>query len=170
MDKGTFYTHALARLGDHNDVGDSDEHQACEMFAQHAIGVCLDYTRWTWATMRTTLEFVDDTATLPADCLRVQSISVPRYELWGRTIYAPGASTATLTYVTSTFIDTVTLPDYEPVFCEACILMLAAMMAPRLTNKLDLANALKQEAQIKLHAAAVKDARASNSNDQTPQL
>lgn len=170
MDKGTFYMQALARLGDHNDVGGSDEHNACEMFAQHAISVCLDYSRWSWATMRTTITFTDGQAHLPADCLRLQSVSLPRYEIQGRTIYSPDAKVAVITYVTNTFIDTVSLPDYEPTFCEACILMLAAMAAPRLTNNLNLAASLKQEAYARLHDAKVKDARVSDSNDQLPEL
>ena len=170
MDKGTFYTHALARLGDHNDIAGSDEHAACEMFAQHAIALCLDYTRWTWATIETTLTLTNGTAQLPPDCLRLQTTSLPTYQIHGRTIYAEGATTAIITYVSSTFIDTVSLPDYEPTFCEACILMLAAMMAPRLTNNLNLAEKLKQEAYARLHAAKVKDARISDSNDQTPEL
>ena len=170
MDKGTFYSHALARLGDHNDVAGSDEHNACEMFAQHAIAVCLDYSRWAWATTRATITFTNDEATLPADCLRLQSISLPSYEICGRTLRSSGAKEATLTYTTNIYVDTVTLPDYEPTFCEACILMLAAMMAPRLTNNLNLAEKLKQEAYARLHAAKVKDARISDSNDQTPEL
>lgn len=170
MDKGTYYMHALARLGDHNDIAGSDEHAACEMFAQHAIAICLDYTRWTWATIATTLTLTNGTAQLPPDCLRLQTTSLPTYQIHGRTIHAEGATTAIITYVSSTFIDTVSLPDYEPTFCEACILMLAAMMAPRLTNNLNLAEKLKQEAYARLHAASVKDARISDSNDQTPEL
>ena len=170
MDKGTYYTHALARLGDHNDVNGSDEHTACEMFAQHAIALCLDYTRWTWATIATTLTLTNGTAQLPPDCLRLHTVSLPTYQIHGRTIHADGATTAAITYTTSTFIDTVSLPDYEPTFCEACILMLAAIMAPRLTNNLNLADKLKQEAYSRLHAAKVKDARISDSNDQRPQL
>lgn len=173
MDKGTFYTHALARLGDHNDVAGSDEHNACELFAQHAIAVCLDYSRWTWATISTTLPLTNGTAVLPPDCLRLQTVSLPTFQLRGRNLYADPATpadTVTITYVTNTFIDTVSLPDYEPTFCEACILMLAAMMAPRLTNNLNLAASLKQESYAKLHAAKVKDARVSDSNDQHPQL
>ncbi len=170
MDKGTFYTHALARLGDHNDIAGSDEHTACEMFAQHAIALCLDYSRWTWATIKTTLTLTNGTATLPPDCLRLQTLSLPTYQIRGRTLHADGATTATITYTSSAFIDTVSLPDYEPTFCEACILMLAALIAPRITNNLNLADKLKQEAYSRLHNAKVKDARISDSNDQLPQL
>ena len=170
MDKGTFYTHALARLGDHNDIGASDEHNACEMLAQHAIALCMDYTRWTWATISTTIPFTNGSARLPSDCLRLQTVSLPTFQILGRTIFSADAKEATITYVSNTFIDTVSLPDYEPTFCEACILMLAAMMAPRLTNNLNLAATLKQEAYAKLHAARVKDARISDSNDQLPEL
>lgn len=171
MDKGTYYTHALARLGDHNDIAGSDEHTACETFAQHAIALCLDYTRWSWATITTTLTLTNGTATLPSDCLRLQTTTLPTYRILGRTISSDtGATETTITYVTSAFIDTVSLPDYEPTFCEACILMLAAMIAPRLTNNLNLADKLKQEAYARLHAAKVKDARTSDSNDQLPQL
>lgn len=173
MDKGTFYTHALARLGDHNDVGGSDEHNACEFFAQQAISVCLDYSRWTWATIRATIPLINGSTSLPPDCLRLQTVSLPTFRILGRTLYADNstsAATVTITYVTNTFIDTVSLPDYEPTFCEACILMLAAMMAPRLTNNLNLAASLKQEAYARLHDAKVKDARVSDSNDQTPEL
>ncbi len=172
MDKGTFYTHALARLGDHNDVEASDEHNACEMFAQHAIALCLDYSRWSWATIRATVTLHNGAAQLPSDCLRLQTVSLPQYELLGRTIYSSTQSDqpVQVSYVTSAYIDTVSLPDYEPTFCEACILMLAAMIAPRITNNLNLAATLKQEAYAKLHAAKVKDARANDSNDQTPEL
>lgn len=170
MDKGTFYTHALARLGDHNDVSGSDEHAACEMFAQHAIALCLDYSRWTWATIRATVPFANGSALLPPDCLRLLSVSLPQFQILGRTLLAADATEAAITYISSAFIDTVSLPDYEPTFCEACVLMLAAMMAPRLTNNLNLAATLKQEAYAKLHAAKVKDSRVSDSNDQLPQL
>lgn len=170
MDKGTFYTHALARLGDHNDIAGSDEHAACEAFAQHAIALCLDYSRWTWATISASLSFSDGSASLPPDCLRLQSVSLPSFRIHGRTISSPGAKEATITYTSSAFIDTVSLPDYEPTFCEAAILMLAAIMAPRLTNNLNLADKLKQEAFSRLHAAKLKDARVSDSNDQTPSL
>ena len=170
MDKGTFYAHALARLGDHNDVDGTDEHIACEAFAQHAIAVCLDYSRWTWATIRTTIPFTNGAAILPSDCLRLQSVSLPKYQILGRTLLADGATSATITYVTNTFIDTVSLPDYEPTFCEACILMLASMVAPRITNNANIAGALKQEAYAKLHAAKVKDSRVADSNDQLPEL
>lgn len=171
MDKGTFYTHALARLGDHNDVAGSDEHTACEMFAQHAIAVCLDYSRWAWATTRATITFTNGQAQLPADCLRLQSVSLPTYQILGRTLTSDtGETSATITYTTNVYVDTVTLPDYEPLFCEACILTLAAMMAPRLTNNLNLASALNQQAQLKLREAKLKDARTYDSNDQTPQL
>ena len=170
MDKGTFYMNALARLGDHNDVIGTDEHIACEAFAQHAIAVCLDYSGWSWSTMRTTITFTDGQAHLPADCLRLQSVSLPRYEIHGRTIYSPNAKEAVITYASNTFIDTVTLPDYEPLFCEACILTLAAMIAPRITNNLSLAASLKQEAMEKLRMAKLKDARSIDSNDQLPEL
>lgn len=173
MDKGTFYTHALARLGDHNDIAASDEHIACETFAQHAIAICLDYTRWSWATIRATVTLHNGAAQLPSDCLRLQTIDLPSYQILGRTLHTDNVDptgTATITYVSSAFIDTVSLPDYEPTFCEACILMLAALIAPRLTNNLNLAASLKQEAYAKLHAAKVKDARANDSNDQTPEL
>ena len=170
MDKGTFYTHALARLGDHNDVEASDEHLACETFAQHAIAVCLDYSRWSWATIRNTIPLTGGEATLPPDCLRLLAVDLPRFQIFGRKLYATGATSTTITYVTSAFIDTVSLPDYEPTFCEACILMLAAMVAPRITNNLNLAATLKQEAYARLHSAKLKDARVHDSNDQLPEL
>ena len=44
------------------------------------------------------------------------------------------------------------------------------MMAPRLTNNLNLASALNQQAQLKLREAKLKDARTYDSNDQTPEL
>lgn len=172
MDKGTFYTHALARLGDHNDIAGSDEHAACEMFAQHALEVCMDYSSWSWATVQAVLLCEDaGRVTLPPDCLRLVRVEADAYELFGRTLMLPpGVEQVRVCYVSSTFIDAVALPDYEPTFCEACILMLAAMMAPRLTNNLNLAASLKQEAYAKLHAAKVKDARQTDSNDQTPEL
>lgn len=170
MDKGTFYTHALARLGDHNDVDGSDEHIACEMFAQHAIAICLDYSRWSWATIRRTIPLTGGEATLPHDCLRLLHVDLQRFQVYGRKLYATGATSTTITYVTSAFIDTVSLPDYEPTFCEAAICMLAAMMAPRITSNLNMASALKQEAYAKLHEAKVKDARITDSNDQLPEL
>lgn len=172
MDKGSYYTHALARLGDHNDVEGSDEHSACELFAQQAIGVCLDYSRWSWATLRATLELVNGAAPLPPDCLRLESVSLPRYEIFGRALYVEDttAASVTITYTTSSFAETVSLPDYEPLFCEACILMLASLCAPKLTDNLALAAELRQMAFGMLHEAKVKDARVSDSNDQLPSL
>lgn len=171
MDKGTYYTHALARIGDHNDVEGSDEHAACAAYAQQAIGVCLDFSRWTWATIRKTLPMQENCAELPADCLRLQTVSLSNFEIIGRHIYSTGnEKELTITYTTSHFIDTVSLPDYEPTFCEACILMLAGMIAPRLTDNLSLARQLKEEAYAALRRAKLKDARVSDSNDQTPTL
>lgn len=171
MDKGTFYTHALARIGDHNDVEGSDEHIACEAYAQQAIGVCLDYSRWTWATVRKTIPIQDKCAELPVDCLRLQTVSLPNYEIIGRHIYSARTETeVVITYTTSHFLDVVSLPDYEPTFCEACILMLASMIAPRLTDNLAISQQLKQEAYSALRRAKLKDARISDSNDQTPCL
>ncbi|MGN0869455.1 MAG: hypothetical protein ACI4O9_08050 [Akkermansia sp.] len=171
MDKGTLYTHALARLGDHNDIAGSDEHIACEAFAQQALGICFDYSRWTWASKRITLNISDGSITLPVDCLRLESTSLPAYTICGRTLYTDSSATSvTLTYTSSACIDTITLPDYEPTFCEACILMLAALIAPRLTDNLTIAQQLKQEAYAALRRAKLKDARVSDSNDQTPSL
>ena len=171
MDKGTLYTHALARLGNHNDVDGSDQHLACEHFAQQAIGICLDYTSWTWAGRRITLPISGGSLKLPADCLRLESTNLPAYTICGRTLYTDSsATTATLSYTSSAAIDTITLPDYEPTFCEACILMLAALIAPRLTDNLTLAQQLKQEAYTALHRAKLKDARSIDSNDQPPKL
>jgi hypothetical protein len=48
--------------------------------------------------------------------------------------------------------------------------MLAAMITPRLTNNLNLAATLKQEAYARLHSAKLKDARVHDSNDQLPEL
>lgn len=73
-----------------------------------------------------------------------------------------------LSYTSSLLAQSVCLPDDEPLFAEACALLLAARLAPRLTGNFQLAERLEQRGREMLYRAKLKDAQQSDSNDQVP--
>jgi hypothetical protein len=61
-----------------------------------------------------------------------------------------------------------TLPDKQPIFCEALALLLAAKSSVRITGKLSLAAELESRAYATLYRAKLAEVRAHRSNDQSP--
>ena len=172
MDKGTLYRLAASYLGEYCVKEDTSVYQALNDVVQHALGLALDYTSWPFALARVTLTpDADGAFALPADCLEIRECSLPSYEMIGRKLYARNFmehARVTLTYKSSVLADTVCLPDYEPFFCEGCVLLLASKAAPRVTSNMKLAQSLEQEAYGKLYRAKLKIVRSTASNDQDP--
>jgi len=174
MDKGAVYRLAASCLGEAECEVGSPVYSALSEVAQHAIGIALDYSSWSFSLAVVTLYVQEDgSVELPADCLEIRECSWPSYRLIGRKMYKPdgvGGGTVRLTYKSSELADTVCLPDYAPLFCEACALLIAAKAAPRVTGRYDLADELEQRAYRMLYRAKLKEARSTNSNDQMPQI
>lgn len=171
MDKGRFHSTALALLGIREHKPGTEEERMCDVHSQQIILRALDYARWSFATKAVTLSLTDDSADLPHDCLRIQDCSLPRWQLRGRKLYNQSnnnATTFTLSYTSDAFAQAVSLPDHEPLFCEACSHLLAARLAPRLTSNFQLAQALDQQGNELLYKAKLRDAQATGSNDQKP--
>ncbi len=169
MDKGTLFTLALSYLGERDYVTDTPSAEACEAMAQHVIGLALDFHRWSFAQRRTLLDFSSGEALLPADCLRVLSLGLGRYERFNDLIVTDEArADVVLVYESNMMAQAVALPDTEPAFCEGVVLLLASKIAPRVTTNFNLASALEQRAYAALDAARHKDAVQVDSNDQRP--
>lgn len=179
------FVRALGHLGDRVPGEGSEELAACEAEVAAALGVCLDYTTWSWATREADLELMAGRAELPADCLRLQVVGLDRWrvlaelsEVEGEQVVrrvlvdetGTGHDAVHVGYTTSFYLDGRRLPELEPTFAEGVALMLAGMVAPRLTDNLKLAWDLKQQAYLQLKRAKLKDARMQGSNDQVPSL
>ena len=130
-------------------------------------------SRWTFATVRTTLAAAaGDTAdgehalahTLPADCLRVLTVSSPVWTLRGRRIFCPAESIA-LGYIA----DVEDTALFEPLFTEAFATRLACKLCIPLTSSTTARQALTDEYQrIALPQAAHANGVQSRSNDTHP--
>ncbi len=176
MDKGSYYTQALGMLGDRRYVPGTAEAEACDGVGGQVIGIALDYARWSFATRRAELELDSKgEARLPDDCMRVQDCGLARWEKRGRSIYAAegywsgeAGEKFEITYTSDIWAQAVCLPEKEPLFCEACVMLLAAKIAPRLTSQFDLAVQLEQRGMEMLYRAKLKDAQSTDSKDQEP--
>lgn len=177
MDKGSYHRRALTLLGELNDTEGTECAALCDEYGSHAVSLCLDFFAWSWASRRASLSFTAGVAHLPADCQRLQYCSLKRFRRFGQELRAgdeederrgstEGAKTCIITYVSSHFADTETLPDNEPQFCEACACMLAHLVALRLTSSAQLTEKLRVDAYQYLTAARLKDAQSIASNDQ----
>ncbi len=174
MDKGTLYTLALSMLGDRNYVPGTPEAEACDTQAQHVIGLALEYARWGFATVEREVELDEGGGfRLPDDCQRLQDVGLERWRLKGRRVVAEegfwsgeAGEKVKLSYTSNVLAQSVCLPDYEPQFCEACVSLLAARLAPRLTGNFQLAERLEQRGMEALYRAKLKDAQERDSNDQ----
>ncbi len=171
MDKGDLFNHALSYLGDRSYKAGSPVAKACDAVGQHCIHLALDYSRWTFATKRVVLPLVDHVCELPTDCLRVQNVGLPKFARYGRTVVDIHGcyKEAVLVYTSDEMAQTVSVPDNEPMFCEAVALLIAAKVAPRIACDLGIAQALEQRAYQQLAQAKYKDAVQVDSNDQKPE-
>ncbi len=169
MDKGSLFSLALTYLGERSYVAGSPSAEACDLVAQHCIGLALDYTSWTFAMAMTFLDLSSGSARLPDDCLRMISLDVARFERMGNVIYSDDHREAVeLRYMSNIMVQSVALPDDEPSFCEGVALLLAAKVAPRLVSNANVAVAMEQAAWQMLSRAKLKDAQQVDSNDQSP--
>lgn len=170
MDRGNLYKLALTYLGTADYVPGSPEARALADVEQHVIALATAYTPWRWAQRTATLPLTNGAADLPADCLELRSCNLSRWELIGRTINTPtSATSADIVYTSTSWADTLTVPDHQPLFAEALALLLAAKAAVRITNSHQLAAQLEQQANHALYRAKLAEVRAVHSNDQQPQ-
>ncbi len=101
---------------------------------------------------------------LPADCLRVLSVNVPRWILRGRNIYAT-QSPIRLIYIA----DCEVVGIFEPLFIEALATRLAYKMCTALTSSSTLKQSLAEEySRVSLPNAAHFNAVQNRSNDMHP--
>lgn len=174
MDKGTLYRLALARLGSSADVVEgTPEWQALEDCAQQAVALALDYSAWNFALKGPlVLTLVDGVAELPGDCLELRECSLTNWRLVGRKIVNDGAEAerVEVVYKSREIADTLALPEHEAIWCEACVLLVAAAVAGRVTGRADVGVQLQQQGLALLYRARLKEARAISSNDQVPHV
>lgn len=165
-DKGSFFTRALAVLGFPPYVAGSEPSAACEELAPVALGRAFEFSGWSFALRCVTLETdAEGFVPLPPDCLRLCECSLPAYRVFGRRIRSEvkGAGQCVeLVYVTDAFVQRVELPQQQPLFNEACVLLLAGLIAPRVTDNVKLGFELRAEAERKLALARLKDAQQFN--------
>lgn len=170
MDKGTFYRLAASYLGESEVKQGTAVARSFDDLSQHVVALALDYTDWQFAHHITTLK-ADSAGNflLPIDCLEIRVCSLASWRVVGRLI-VPTTKTDTceIEYKSSIIADTLALPEFEPLFCEGCALLLASKAAPRVTSNFTLAGNLEQAANEKLYRAKLKIARSQASNDQTP--
>lgn len=165
-DKGSFFSRALAVLGFPPYVAGSEPAAACEEMAPVALGRAFEFCGWSFALRRVSL-LTDEMGVveLPHDCLRLCECSLPEYLLLGRSVCAAGGGGGVpveLVYVTDVFVQRVELPPQQPLFNEACVLLLAGLVAPRLTSNVKIGFELRAEAERKLAVARLKDAQQQN--------
>ena len=171
MDKGTLLRLAASCLGEAGCVQGTPMVEALEDCVQHAVSLALDYTHWDFALEMVVLPMKAGMAMLPADCLEVREVQgMDHWRKKGRWLVNMGlpVESVTLWYKSSKLADTVSLPDYEPFFCEGVVLLLAAKAAPRVSSNFNLSAELEQRAYKALYRAKLKEARAAYSNDQKP--
>ena len=173
MDKGTLLRTAASYLGEAVCIEGTPLEGALEACVQHAISLALDYTHWDFALERAVLPVEDGVVALPADCLEVREVQgMACWRMKGRYIVNEGEAveSVVLWYKSSKLADTVTLPDYEPFFCEGVALLLAAKAAPRVSANFNLSAGLEERAYAALYRAKLKEARQADSNDQKPDV
>ncbi len=169
MDKGSLFNLALSYLGDRYYKEGSNTAPACEAVGQHCVSLAFDYSSWTFATRRVTLDLAGGECELPADCLRLQKVKADGFSLAERVLKVEGnLKKVELVYTTNRYVQNVSTPEGQPTFDEAVALLIASKLAPRLTSDWRLAQTLEQRAYQKLGEAKYKDAVQVDSNDQKP--
>lgn len=175
MDKGTLYRLALAKLGSSASlVEGTPEFAALEACSQQAVAFALDYAAWNFATKGPlVLPLSGGVAVLPGDCLELRDVQLERWRQVGRCIVAAegeSAASVSIFYKSREVADMLALPDHEPIFCEACVCLVAAAVAGRVTGNAQLGAHLREEGMVLLYRAKLKEARAVSSNDQLPRV
>ena len=175
MDKGTLYRLALAKLGSSAElVEGTPEYKALEDCSQQAVAFALDYSAWDFAEKGPVeLPLVDGSAELPGDCLEVREVYTPAWQKIGREIVVGAAhdgDVVRVRYKSREIADMMALPSHEPLFCEACVMLVAAAVAGRVTGNANIGLELQQMGLSLLYRAKMKEARAVSSNDQMPKI
>ena len=172
MDKGSLYRLALAKLGSSAElVPGSPVMAALEDCAQQAVAFALDYSAWDFALKCIALPVVDGQAELPGDCLEVREVGAARWRKVGRWLEVDaGAALVDVVYKSREISDMMALPEHEPVWCEACVCLVAAAVAGRVTGNARVGVELEQLGLQLLYRAKLKEARSVSSNDQQPAL
>lgn len=175
MDKQTVFEHALTRLGQQQYRANAETRAACEQTYQRVLRLALARHAWNFSRVIATLtRGADGTFTLPADCIRLQTVlhgghKVRHFDIFGRTLTcdAPSAS-VTITYQSDLSNIGGGLPDTAPFFEEGVISLLAAKISPIITGNPAPQTDLEQEAEHYFRRAATLDAYQNRSNDQHP--
>ena len=166
---------ALSKLGESPlsaiDPNGSHASRMCYMHYHPVRREVLCVNRWSFATATRSLSTEERAGgegslphLLPADCLRVLSVSAPSWTLRGRCIYCPAASIR-VSYITD--CEDVTL--FEPLFVEALAVRLAYKLCIPLINSTTARQALLDEYRhIALPQAAHFNGVQSHSNDSHP--
>lgn len=173
MDKGTLYRLALSKIGSSADIVEgTPEFAVLEACTQQAVAFALDYAAWNFATKGpVVLPLVGGVAYLPGDCLELRVVRLDKWRQVGRCIVSEGdehPATVTVFYKSREISDTLSLPDHEPVWCEAVVCLVAAAIAGRITGDAKVGVQLQQMGTGMLYRAKLKEARAVSSNDQQP--
>lgn len=172
MDKGTLYRLALSKLGSKAQlVEGTPEFEALDECAQQAVAFALDYSAWDFAMKGPiTLVLTEGRAVLPGDCIELREVSLPRWRKVDRYLISENAEAkeAEIVYKSREISDAMALPDHEPLFCEACVSLVAGAIAGRVTGNANIGIELTRAGQELLYRARLKEARSTTSNDQQP--
>jgi len=170
MDRFSFFQLALQQLGDRDYVQGSPSGDACELNVKSVFSEALHYGAWTFATKSTTLKLKEGCYALPANCLRLLSCSLRGFRLEGSSLY-PKRETSedvSIRYITDDIARSMELPDNQPSFVRACVLLLAARCASKIAGSIKLGANLEQVAMQHFAEALHKDIIQHASNDQHP--
>lgn len=169
MDRGSLYRLALARLGTAELVEGSPEWLALEECSQQAVRVALDYSNWRFALKGpVSLPVVAGVAELPEDCLELREVrGSNRWEVYGRRLVVQDdfVDSVQVVYKSNEVAEAMVLPVHEPLFCEACVCLVAAAVAGRVAGDARLGAELEQLGMQLLYRAKLKEARSVASND-----
>lgn len=169
MDRVTLYRLALARLGTAELVEGSPEWKALEECAGQAVCVALDYSNWRFALKGPVgLVVSAGVAELPDDCLELRLVGgADRWEVYGRKLVVQDdfVDSVQVVYKSNEVAEGMTLPVHEPLFCEACVCLVAAAVAGRVAGDARLGADLEGLGMQLLYRAKLKEARSVASND-----
>ena len=169
MDRSLLYSLAMAKLGTAELVANTPEWLALEACSQHAVRVALDYSNWRFALKGPVVLAVSaGVAQLPDDCLELREVrGADRWEVYGRKLVVQDdfVDSVQVVYKSNEVSETMILPAREPLFCEACVCLVAAAVAGRVAGDARLGADLEQLGMQLLYRAKLKEARSVASND-----
>lgn len=178
MDRTRVFTLALKRLGDREYVEGSETAPHCEEWFEHVLRLANAKHNWTFCKKRVKLPVYDAAIfeyLLPADCLKVINVEtmehskVRFFEILGRSIYTKyEENELLLTYISDLVAQGGTLPDSAPLFCQGVIDLLASYIAIPITGQPQLAESLRQSAELQFRAAITSDRQQDASNASSP--